>query len=285
MKELHNKSLHLTFFAKLKSAGELIQFGVLQQTTHTTRKVYLMKPIVIPLSMSQIYLIPCQDGYLQVDSGYERDYSIYRRNIEKAGIAINKVKYLFLTHHHDDHAGFLNDLVRDTNLIVIAHKEAKELLKIGKNDKTRGGGYVNRIVKLIADIKMRLDPQWTLTFPPFELRERDILIIGDDNGILRQWGVNGKVLYTPGHCVDHIALVLDGGEVFCGDAAASFPLWAGIKYCTIFMTDMDMAYQSWQKMLDAGARMIYPAHGKPFGADKLRQNIGKIQTKNLIRFF
>ena len=244
-----------------------------------------MKPMIIPLSMSNIFLLPCQGGYLQVDAGYEHDYPIYRKNLSKAGVALESVRYLVLTHHHDDHAGFLNALTRDAAIAIIAHKQAEALLKTGKNDKTRGGGYINGFIKFVADIKMRFDPLWTLTFPPFTLREQDILLAGDDDQVLRQLGLAGRVLSTPGHCVDHIAIVLDSGEAFCGDAAASFLLWAGTHYCTVFMTDMEAAYHSWQKMLDAGAQTIYPAHGRPFPADRLRQNMGRIQTKALARFF
>lgn len=244
-----------------------------------------MKPIIIPLSMSRVYLIPCQGGYLQVDTGYEHDYSLYRRRLSRAGIAVGDIQYLLLTHHHDDHVGFLNELVRDTSLTIIVHEQAAPLLKSGRNDKTHGGGYVNRFIKLVAGLKMRFDPRWTLTFPPFLLRDGDILLNGDDNRLLRQLGIAGHILYTPGHSIDHISLVLDTGEVFCGDSAANFLLWAGTNYCTVFMTDMEQAYDSWQRMLKAGAQMLYPAHGQPFPANKLRQNIGRIKTENLVRFF
>ena len=244
-----------------------------------------MKPIAIPLSVSRVFLLPCQGGYLQVDAGYEHDYPIYRKNLAKAGIPLDSVRYLFLTHHHDDHAGFLNELTRDAELTIIAHQQARALLQNGQNDKTRGGGYVNGFIKLVAGIKMRLDPYWTLTFPPFSLRESDILLASDDNQVLHRLGVNGQALHTPGHTIDHLALVLDSGEAFCGDAAASFLLWASTYYCTVFMTNMDEAYQSWQKILDAGAQVIYPAHGRPFAADKLRQNKGRIPNKALVKFF
>ena len=42
---------------------------------------------------------------------------------------------------------------------------------------------------------------------------------------------------------------------------------------------MEEAYQSWQKMLDAGAWIVYPSHGKSFPATLLRENIGKIKSK------
>lgn len=244
-----------------------------------------MKPIIIPLSMSSLYLIPCRGGYLQVDTGYELDYPVYRKQLAKAGIKLDEIKYLFLTHHHDDHAGFLNELTRDTDIKIIAHEQARELLKAGKNDKSHGGGYINGLINFVAGIKMRFDPRWTLTFPPFALREKDILVSADDDKLLRKIGIEGRILTTSGHCVDHIAIVLDNGDTFCGDAAASFLLAVGTRYCTVFMTNMEDAYRSWQKMLDARAQVVYPAHGKAFSAEKLRENMGKFKTKDLIRFF
>ncbi len=77
---------------------------------------------------------------------------------------------------------------------------------------------------------------------------------GDDGDVLRSIGLPANILYTPGHSIDHQVLILDRGEVFCGDAAASMLLFAGTRYCTVFMTDMETAYQSWQKMLDAARR-------------------------------
>jgi glyoxylase-like metal-dependent hydrolase (beta-lactamase superfamily II) len=122
-----------------------------------------MKPIIIPPGMSSVFLLPCKGGYLQVDAGYEHDYPIYRRNLSKAGLALESVRYLVLTHHHDNHAGFLNELTRDVNTTIIAHEQANRLLKTGMNDKTRGGGYVNGFIKFVAGIKMRFDPRLTLS--------------------------------------------------------------------------------------------------------------------------
>ncbi len=251
--------------------------------TNKKRSAY---PIVrIPLSMSHTYLLPCRGGYLQIDTGYEHDYPLYRRHLAKAGIPIESLRYLLLTHHHDDHAGFLNEVTRDTDLVLITHHQAAGLLRSGKNDTTRGGGYVNGFIRLVAGLKMRFDPRWTLTFPPFTLRDKDIPLTGDDTTVLRHLAIAGTILYTPGHCIDHVSMILDTGETFCGDSAASFLLWAGTHYCTVFMTDMEETYRSWDKLLNAGAQTIYPAHGQPFPANQLRENRGRIQNKSLVAFF
>jgi glyoxylase-like metal-dependent hydrolase (beta-lactamase superfamily II) len=254
-------------------------------TTVSVKFVNSNRPIILPLGISNVYLIPCVGGYLQIDTGYETNYSGYKNLLSVIGIKLSEIRYLFLTHHHDDHSGFLNELAEESELTIIAQEKAKSLLMTGMNDKTNGGGYINGTIKVLAGIKMRFDPRWTLTFPPFSLRETDILISADDDQLLRKIGVEGRILTTPGHCADHIAIVLDNGDTFCGDAASSFLLPFGTRYATLFMTNMEDAYRSWQKMLDARANTIYPSHGKAFSAEKLRQNMGKYKTKDLVRFF
>lgn len=255
------------------------------ETTEIVKTSNAKPPIKLPLGISTVYLIPCEGGYLQIDTGYETNYRGYKNLLSMVGVKLCEIRYLFLTHHHDDHAGFLNDLTSETDLTIITHEKTKSLLMTGMNDKTNGGGYINKVIKVLAGIKMRFDPNWTLSFPPFRLRENDLLISADDDQLLRKIGVEGRILTTPGHCMDHIVIVLDNGDAFCGDAASSFLLPFGTRYATLFMTNMEDAYRSWQKMLDARAQVIYPSHGKAFSAEKLRQNMGKYKTKDLVRFF
>jgi glyoxylase-like metal-dependent hydrolase (beta-lactamase superfamily II) len=51
------------------------------------------------------------------------------------------------------------------------------------------------------------------------------------------------------------------------------------------MTDMNAAYASWRKLMAAGARTIYPAHGRPFDAQLLRRDLDAYRTAELVRFF
>jgi glyoxylase-like metal-dependent hydrolase (beta-lactamase superfamily II) len=244
-----------------------------------------MKPLCVRLSVTNVYLLACRDGYLQIDTGYAHDYPAYCRALRRLHVDVTQVKALLLTHHHDDHAGFLNDLCRATDLTIIAHQEAETLLGVGNNDLTHGGGYVSKTVELLAGLKKRFDPRWTLSFPVFRLRPHDVRILADNDSLLRGLGLAGRIVTTPGHTIDHLSLVLDNGDTFAGDATSSFLLFAGTRYATLFMTDMESAYRSWQKLLDARAHTIYPAHGRPFAAAKLRENMGKIKTENLVRFF
>ena len=71
-----------------------------------------------------------------------------------------------------------------------------------------------------------------------------ILVDGDNCELLRKIGVPGDILYILGHPIDHQVLLLDSGEVICGDAAANMLLFAGSRYFPVFITDIEAAYQS-----------------------------------------
>lgn len=238
-----------------------------------------MEAVRLTPGSTNCYVLETDGGYLLVDTGYEWEYEAFRSELDAAGIERGAIEYLLLTHHHDDHAGFVGELLDEVT--VIAHEAAVEFLQAGENART-GGGLLNRRVYYLAMLRSWLEPEWDLTFPPVTLRERDVLVTGDDDDVLRDVGVDGSILYTPGHTPDSISVCLDDGTVLCGDAAMSRPLWAGIKYHPIYIADVARLYDSWEKILDAGAETVAPAHGEPFEVDRLRANLGAYSDADLV---
>ena len=232
------------------------------------------------------YLMECREGYLQVDTGYAQDYIAYRQFLEKQGIPLMSIRFLLLTHHHDDHAGYLNELTGDhPEVRIIAHSRAKKLLKQGENNKRNGGGLLNRRIYLLFRLKQMLTPDWDLTFEPFELRDRDILVEERARELPAETGIEGLFLHTPGHSSDSISLLRNDGALFCGDLAANFLNWAGAHHATLFNEDVERLYDSWRRVLESGAQRVYPAHGAPFDAAVLREEIGYHRNEDLVTFF
>ena len=79
------------------------------------------------------YLISSDKGYILIDTGYAGGFSRFRKQIKKHGIRPEEIAYVFLTHAHDDHAGFLNEVLAATGAEVILHPKAVEGLKRGQN--------------------------------------------------------------------------------------------------------------------------------------------------------
>lgn len=243
-----------------------------------------MDIICLKLSVTNCYLLKVKNGYLLVDTGYERDLNIFKQELRKNSVDIKDIKYIFLTHHHNDHSGLVNFLVESNNSIsVIMHKYAAEALLTGKNVdllREEKRGVPNKRVRFLLVIRKKLKSSWTSTFPAYKIRNIDIIVEGDNVSILQKIGIEGKIVYTPGHTKGDISLILDNGSCFCGDSAMNNPIVniLGAKNMTIGIEELDEYYNSWLILLENGSTTIYPAHGKPFNAKKLKQNIGRIKA-------
>jgi len=224
----------------------------------------------LKLGWTQCYLLKCADGYLLIDTYYPGYYAQFEKKLAKMGMATSDIRYLLLTHHHDDHAGFAAELVRRTGCKVIAHRNAVLPLKQGKNEDA-GGKPANRRLQIVLSFYWTFyrlfHEEWN--FPPLTFTERDILIDGDNDSPLKEIGIDGVILHTPGHSRDSISVLLSDGSAFVGDAAMNFLRWTGVGHRPIYIEDIKTVYESWRKLREHGARVIYPAHGRPFSATKL----------------
>ena len=52
------------------------------------------------------YLYQMKNGYVMIDTGYKNSYSKCTSLMKRKGISWDMIQYIFLTHAHDDHAGF-----------------------------------------------------------------------------------------------------------------------------------------------------------------------------------
>ena len=80
------------------------------------------------------YVYPCSKGYIMIDTGYEHSLKDVESNLNRKAIKLSDIKYVFLTHAHDDHAGFLNELLgKNTDMKVIMSDKSMPTLKRGQN--------------------------------------------------------------------------------------------------------------------------------------------------------
>ena len=76
---------------------------------------------------------------------------------------------------------------------------------------------------------------------------------------------------TPGHSAGSVTVLLETGEAFVGDLAMNaFPLRLS-PGLPILAEDPAAVVRSWEALLELGATTVYPAHGKPFSADVIRE--------------
>lgn len=253
-----------------------------------------MDMIPIKLSVTTCYLIKTGEGYVLVDTGYEEDWELFQNRLQEAGVKLSQISHIILTHHHDDHCGLLHHILSQSDSVkVVMSEDCAKLIQKGENDLTHGGGLLNKRVAILINHKQayvslilhkKVDKSKNLKFQPYIAREQDIVYTGEP--ILRDLGIplEGKILKTPGHTVDSVSVLFPDGDCLVGDAAAHMLPFAGTRYCVVFICDMDEYYNSWEKLIRAGAKRIYPAHGNAFPVEKLKQNMRKNKAESIVRY-
>ena len=98
-------------------------------------------------------------------------------------------------------------------------------------------------------------------------------VIIDSGAPKKDYGISGKVVYTPGHSSGSVSLLLETGEAFVGDMAMNkFPLRLS-PGMPIYAENWQVLVDSWKMLLDEGVKTVYPSHGGPFSADIIRKEL------------
>jgi glyoxylase-like metal-dependent hydrolase (beta-lactamase superfamily II) len=225
------------------------------------------------LGITTVYLLKGTDGYLLIDTGYPGNYDKFRDALGQSGVTLNQIKCLLLTHSHDDHVGFAARIIEETDARLIVHENAVPALSQGAMA-LKGIRPLNWRVTLLGAIYM-LFADRDFNYPPLAVGQEDIVVQEDDDQVLREFGIDGEIVYTPGHTDDSITVVMADGRVFCGDAAMNFLNAAGTHHRPIFVTDEALVFESWRRIVAKGARVLYPAHGEPFGVESLIESLDR----------
>ena len=103
-------------------------------------------------------------------------------------------------------------------------------------------------------------------FPPVDLSNR-ANIANNNPKYFYSMGLPAEIVMLPGHTADSIGLLLEGDKLFCGDAAMNnFP---SIARQIIWIENLKNYQQSWDVMINSGAKIIFPGHGNPFPVEDL----------------
>lgn len=222
------------------------------------------------------YVLICENGCVVIDTGYEGGFGRFCERLSLNGLSLSDISFIFLTHAHDDHAGFLGELLNQTEAPLILHSKAVERLMEGHNRFT--GGCSSRLAQLFCRL-MAIAGKGKHEFP--EVDASDKAVFAELNTqILREHGIPAKILCLPGHTEDSIGLLLEDGRLFCGDAAMNnFP---SLARHTIWIEDKESFGHSWDLIFESGAKTIYPGHGRPFPVGDLVRYRNYMDGKSLL---
>ncbi len=225
------------------------------------------------------WIYPIDKGYVLIDTGYENGFAHFKKRLTKMQIDPRQIRYIFLTHAHDDHAGYLNKILSECPdaEIVMSGKALKRLYR-GQN--SFGGGCTTRLA-LFFCVLMKLVGKGRHLFPAIKQEYQCRCIqVTEQNRKQVELLLQGKIIDTPGHTADSISLLRKDGSLFCGDAAMNgLP---SLHRITIWAEDKTAFLQSWEIIIALRPKLIYPGHGRPFAYGDLKANLNRAKGMELL---
>lgn len=216
----------------------------------------------VPLGICNCFLLHGEKTIL-VDAGAEGQQKTFVNRLQKLNVDPKDISLILLTHGHWDHIGTLHPIQQLTGAKVAVHHRDQAWVETGKPDFPNGVNGYGRIMSAAAKSLLKIN------LPPVKV---DIVL--DDNGMsLAEYGIPGKVVYTPGHSMGHVSILLDSGDAIVGDMAMNdwyLRLTPGLP---VLADDINMVVESWKKILPMGIKRIYPAHGMDFHVDVMQKEI------------
>jgi glyoxylase-like metal-dependent hydrolase (beta-lactamase superfamily II) len=197
------------------------------------------------------------DTVVLVDAGFPGQLQQIRRAMDGAGMSLDRLDKVIITHQDIDHIGSLPDIIRETShkVEVLSHEEErpyiegrKPLIKMNRERLSK------RLVSLSEEQRQRMEALFAN--PPMASVNT---VVADEEVLPYCGGIT--VIFTPGHTPGHICLYLNQSKILVsGDAlvVADSELRGPNPQATY---DMDTAVKSLQKLTRYDIETVICYHG------------------------
>ena len=149
----------------------------------------------IKYSSTNTYLIQGTNGILLFDTGWAGMLSAFCHAAGQAGVKVRDINCIMISHFHPDHMGIAQEIADMGPVICIAD--------IQKD-------FIHSSDRILEKDKRA-------AFTPIKDENVRCFTIDGSRAFLKELGIDGTILATPGHSDDSISLMLDSGELFVGD--------------------------------------------------------------------
>ena len=224
-----------------------------------------LKVIPVRAGVGHAYLVIAASGYFLVDTGTKGNENKIIKTITSRGLRLADMKFVFLTHTHYDHAGCAGYLKERSGTKIIVHSSEADKLRNGFHRVPDG---TNPLFRMISFMGKRISS----IYNKFQPVAPDITF--DDELDLSVFGVQGKIIHTPGHTSGSSSLIIEN-VAFVGDSLFNVMH----QVYPPFANDEEALLQSWKKLLDQDVEWYYPAHGKRLKKEEVLKEFQKRSRK------
>jgi glyoxylase-like metal-dependent hydrolase (beta-lactamase superfamily II) len=224
------------------------------------------KIITISFGMVKAFLIK-GDKYVLVDTGLPGKLEAIKEELNKNHVDPKDISLIVCTHNHTDHVGEVYNLKELTKAKVAIHRSEADTLRQGKTTETKPTGLFGKVISKF------------FKNPSFKPVAADILV--EDELDMREFGVDGKIIHTPGHTPGSLTIVLANGEIIVGDMFSGKK--SGEKYkadLPIFATDMSKLKESLKQIVKLSPKSIHNSHGVPTNVEAVEGLISRLERNH-----
>jgi hydroxyacylglutathione hydrolase len=199
---------------------------------------------------SFIYIIQQDNNFIIVDTGMKGHAEKSILKLQEFGIRPGALKLIILTHTHYDHSGGAQRIRKWSGAALAVHSSEAEYLQNGYTPLPKGSLLLTRFISWLG----RKSNYRQAYYPPVIAD-----VIFEDQLDLVPYGIDGKVIPTPGHTKGSASVILDNHKAIVGDTL--FGIRKGSVF-PVFADNITELYKSWEKLIRCGCTIFFPGHGK-----------------------
>ena len=185
------------------------------------------------------YVISGRNGSLLWDTGWAGTFPLLCKALGENRLRLQDIRFLLLSHFHPDHMGIAQEIA-DTGVTIAAADVQRDYLH--------------------SPDEIFLRDSRT-PFVPIRDENVRIVPLAESRAFLKELGIRGELLHTPGHSDDSISLWLDKEKaLFVGDLNPLYELE---------MHKGTQIAETWEQLLSRKPKKIYYGHAKTAEPDRL----------------
>lgn len=219
----------------------------------------------VPARAANTYLVEAGNGLVLVDTGMPGSEKAILKAVASLGRQPSDVKLILLTHRHWDHIGSAAALKKETSGKLVSHAFEKPYVAGTLVVITpRAWSLYGRIARRVLAVGSSAAKLFRLVkYHPVLVDEAS-----DEEGVLDGVGLDGSIVWTPGHTKGSVSLFLNKSRVaIIGDLLMTK---RGKLREPLFMENTTQTMSSVQRILDLHPVILCPGHGKPMAPSTIR---------------